>query len=295
MLNAFTVDVEDYFQVENFAHRIDRRDWERYESRITANTRRLLALLDHHHVRGTFFVLTWNAERFPSLVREIHARGHEVASHGHEHRLVYEQDQEEFARDITTARHLLADLTGEPILGYRAPSYSITERNLWAFASIRAAGYLYDSSVYPIRRSRYGIPSAPRHPYAIDGLIEFPLTTWRVGNMNIPAASGGYLRLFPLAISAAAIAQLNRQGHPAVVNVHPWEVDPGQPRIGGGHLGGFTHYANLDSTEERLTHLLSRFRFGPMREALAEAGFPLTGPVARPEQAPQLDGGGGIT
>lgn len=275
MLNAFTVDVEDYFQVENFAHAIARRDWERFASRIVPNTRRILDLLARHGVHGTFFILTWNAERIPDLVREIQAAGHEIAAHGHEHRLVYEQTPAEFTADIVKSRELLVGLTGAPVLGYRAPSYSITAASRWAFARLAAAGFTYDSSVYPIRRRRYGIPSAPRHPYPIDGLVEFPMTTLRVGRINIPAASGGYLRLFPLAVSRAAIAQLNRAGHPAVVNVHPWELDPEQPRIGGGHLGGVTHYANLAQTAARLSALLREFRFGPMRDALAGAGHAL--------------------
>jgi polysaccharide deacetylase family protein (PEP-CTERM system associated) len=276
MLNAFTVDVEDYFQVENFANVIDRDDWERYESRILTNTRRVLDLLDRHRVTATFFILTWNAERLPELVRAIHSAGHEVASHGRGHRLAYEQEPDDFQADIESARSTLEELTGEQVIGYRAPSYSVTTRSPWALDRIRAAGYLYDSSVYPIRRRRYGMAGAPRHPYATAGLVEFPLTTLRVAGFNLPAASGGYLRLLPLWISRAAISQLNRAGHPAVVNVHPWELDPGQPRIGGGHFGGFTHYANLHRTEARIEALLGRFRFGSMRESLRAAGFALT-------------------
>lgn len=275
MLNAFTVDVEDYYQVHNFEHLVDRRDWERFEGRVLQNTRRVLDLLDRHGVKGTFFVLTWNAEREPELVRAIHRAGHEVASHGRSHRLIYEQEPAEFEADITAARATLEELTGEPVIGYRAPSYSITARNRWAFERIRAAGYLYDSSVYPIRRRRYGLPGAPRHPHAVGGLVEFPLPTLRVAGVNLPAASGAYLRLLPLAVSTAAVAQLNRAGHPAAVNVHPWELDPGQPRLAGGRFGGLTHYANLARTEARLDALLRRFRFGPMRESLGAAGFGL--------------------
>jgi polysaccharide deacetylase family protein (PEP-CTERM system associated) len=276
MLNAFTADVEDYFQVHNFEPVVDRRDWGRFESRIVDSTRRVLDLLDRHGVRGTFFILTWNADRLPELVRMIHDAGHEVASHGSSHRLIYEQEPTAFQADIESARTLLERLIGEPVLGYRAPSYSITPRNLWAFERIRAAGYRYDSSVYPIRRRRYGLPGARRHPHVTDGgLVEFPMATLRVAGLNLPAASGAYLRLFPLAVSAAAIAQLNRAGQPATVNVHPWELDPGQPRIPGGRFGGFSHYRNLHQTAARLDTLLRRFRFGTMREALRAAGFPL--------------------
>lgn len=275
VLNAFTVDVEDYFQVENFRGTIARSDWERFESRILVNTRRVLDLLDRHRVTATFFILAWNAERLPELVETIHSRGHEIASHGRLHRLAYEQEPEEFQADIESARSILEGLTGERVLGYRAPSYSVTARNPWAFERIQAAGYLYDSSVYPIRRRRYGLAGAPRHPHAIGGLVEFPMTTLRVAGVNLPAASGGYLRLLPLWISEAAIRQQNRAGHPAVVNVHPWELDPDQPRIGGGHLGGFTHYANLRQTASRIETLLRGHRFGTMRDSLQAAGFPL--------------------
>ena len=276
VLNAFTVDVEDYFQVHNFEPTVDRRDWERFDSRVIGSTRRVLDLLDRYDVQGTFFILTWNAERLPELVRMIHAAGHEVASHGSSHHLVYEQEPSAFQAEIESARALLEQMIGEPVLGYRAPSYSITARSLWGLERIQAAGYRYDSSVYPIRRRRYGIPDAPRHPHqTAGGLVEFPMATLRVAGVNLPAASGAYLRLFPVAWSVAAIAQLNRAGQPAVVNVHPWELDPEQPRIQGGRFGGFSHYLNLHQTAARLEVLLGRFRFGPMREALRAAGFPL--------------------
>jgi polysaccharide deacetylase family protein (PEP-CTERM system associated) len=275
-LNAFTVDVEDYFQVENFASEIDRESWDRYPSRVLANTRRILDLLDRHQVRATFFILTWNAERHPELVREIARGGHEIASHGYSHRLVYEQEPAEFAADVARARAELERLSEGSVLGYRAPSYSITAQSRWAFTHLKAAGYRYDSSIYPIHRRRYGIPGAPRFPHRLaEGLVEFPMTTLRVGGMNLPAASGGYLRILPLAVSIAAVLQLNRSGHPAVVNVHPWELDPEQPRLRGGTFGGFTHYANLARTADRLAALLTRFRFGTMREALESAGFAL--------------------
>jgi polysaccharide deacetylase family protein (PEP-CTERM system associated) len=281
-LNAFTVDVEDYYQVENFAARIDRASWEGFPSRIMANTRRVLELLDRHGVRGTFFILSWNAERHPELVHEIAAAGHEIASHGHGHRLVYEQEPEEFAADVRRARAALEQLSGAPVLGYRAPSYSITARSRWALGHLRAAGYRYDSSIYPIRRRRYGIPDAPRFPHRLaEGLVEFPMATWRVAGMNVPAASGGYLRLLPLGVSIAAVKQINAAGHPAAVNVHPWELDPEQPRLAGGYLGGFTHYANLKSTAQRLEALLTRFRFGTMQQTLEHAGFAI-GPGTDP-------------
>jgi len=286
--NAFTVDVEEYFQVENFAARVERAAWERFESRLAAAVDRLLDLLAARTVTGTFFVLSWHAERIAPVVRRIHAAGHEIASHGCTHRLVYEQTPDEFRADVRQSKRLLEDLIGEAVIGYRAPSYSITRQSLWALDVLREEGFFYDSSIYPMRRKRYGIPDAPRHPYAHrHGLVEFPLTTWRLFGVNLPAATGGYLRILPLAASVRAVRQLNAAGHPAVVNVHPWELDPEQPRLSGGHLGGLTHYANLRCTEARLAALLDRFRFTTMRRCLVACGLLDRGDHAAD---PRLDG-----
>jgi polysaccharide deacetylase family protein (PEP-CTERM system associated) len=274
IVNAFSVDVEEYFQVENFAARVQRDQWERFDSRLDAVVDRLLEMLAARATHGTFFVLAWHAERLRPLVRRIHQAGHEIASHGCSHRLVYEQTPAEFRDEVRRSKRLLEDMTGSAVLGYRAPSYSITERSLWALDILREEGFAYDSSVYPMRRKRYGIPDAPRHPHRrAGGLIEFPLTTWRVAGLNVPAASGGYLRILPLGASLRAIGQLNAAGHPAVVNVHPWELDPEQPRLGGGYLGGFTHYANLRGTASRLAALLDRFPFTTLWQTLVSQGL----------------------
>jgi polysaccharide deacetylase family protein (PEP-CTERM system associated) len=273
-LNAFTVDVEEYFQVHNFESRIRRDQWSSYESRLGRGVDRLLELLDRHGTRATFFVLTWHAEHWRPIVRTIHRAGHEVASHGCEHRLVYQQTAAEFAEDVRRSKALLEDTVGEPVIGYRAPSYSVTARSMWALAELHAAGFLYDSSIYPMKRGRYGVPHAPRHPHRRpEGIVEFPLPTWRVLGRNVPAAAGAYLRVFPLALSFRALRQLNGADHPAALNVHPWELDPEQPRVRGGHLGGVTHYLNLHRTADRLDELLSTFRFGTMRDSLTDAGY----------------------
>jgi polysaccharide deacetylase family protein (PEP-CTERM system associated) len=278
--NAFSVDVEEYFQVHNFEAEVSRDRWSEYESRLAPAIDCLLALLARHSVQGTFFVLSWHAERLRPIVRGIRAAGHEIASHGCLHRLVYQQSPAEFRQDVRRSKAILEDMIGEAVVGYRAPCYSITSESLWAFEVLRDEGYLYDSSIYPMRRRRYGIPDAPRFPHRRpEGIVEFPLTTWRCMGVNVPAASGGYLRLLPLAVSARSISQLNAAGHPAVINVHPWELDPEQPRLSGGYLGGVTHYVNLRRTEPRLAALLRRASFGPMHQILAQTGL-LSPPTA---------------
>ncbi len=284
MLNAFSIDVEEHFQVHNFDARIGPEKWSNHESRLERSIDRILRLLERHQVQATFFVLCWNAERLRPIVQRIHAAGHEIGSHGCMHRLIYEQSPAEFRSDVLESKQFLEEVIGEPVIGYRAPSYSITARSLWALGELRAAGFLYDSSIYPMRRRRYGIPTAPRHPHRRpEGMVEFPLATWRLGGINIPAASGAYLRLLPPWVSRRAIHQLNAAGHPAVANIHPWELDPEQPRLEGGQFGGLTHYANLHLTERRLDQLLGKFRFGTLRQCLESAG--LLGEPARSRQA----------
>ena len=274
MLNAFSIDVEEYFQVHNFEEQIERQSWSEFESRLERSLDRILLLLERHEVHATFFVLCWHADRLRSLVRRLHDAGHEIGSHGCEHRLVYTQTAAEFRADIRRSKRYLEDLTGDAVGGYRAPSYSITKQSTWALAELKAEGFQYDSSIYPMRRRRYGIPDAPRHPHLRpEGIVEFPMSTWRLLGINLPAASGAYLRLFPPVVAVRAIRQLNAAGHPAVVNIHPWDLDPEQPRLAGGYLGGLTHYVNLHRTEGRLDRLLGRFRFGTMRRCLEETGL----------------------
>jgi polysaccharide deacetylase family protein (PEP-CTERM system associated) len=274
--NALTVDVEDWFQVSNFDGVVDRADWDAYPSRVEANTRRLLDLFDEQEARGTFFVLGWVAERFPELVAEIRGRGHDVASHGYGHRLVYRLGPDAFDRDLERSLDVIERAAGTRPRGFRAPSFSIDHRSLWAFDVLARHGIEYDSSVYPVTHPRYGIPSFVRVPCRVrtpDGaeVREFPLTTLRVLGRNVGASGGAYLRILPLPVLLRAFRAMNRRGQPAVLYVHPWEVDPDQPRIPTRGWGRFTHYANLAGTVGRLRTLLERLPFAPMEEALRSA------------------------
>jgi polysaccharide deacetylase family protein (PEP-CTERM system associated) len=262
--NALSVDVEDYFQVSALAPHIARQQWDAMECRVERNIGRLLALFDAHKAHATFFTLGWIAERYPSMVREIVAQGHELASHGQAHLRASEQSHTEFRADVTGARKLLEDLGGVPVRGYRAPSFSIGRTNLWAFDCLAEAGYAYSSSVYPVRHDHYGMPDAPRFPYrAHNGLLEIPITTTRVLSRNLPAGGGGFFRLLPYRASRWAIERVNRiDRQPAIFYFHPWEIDPEQPRIRGvGAKTRFRHYLNLDRTESRLKRLLSDFHW----------------------------------
>ena len=273
-VNAFSVDVEDWYQVADFDAVVGFADWDRYESRVARNTDRILALCDEAGVRGTFFVLTWNAERHPEIVRRIAAAGHEIASHGYAHRLIYEQTPETFRDDITRAKATLEDITGAAVLGYRAPSTSVTPRSLWALDVLLDVGLRYDSSIFPIRDTLYGLPDADRFPHVIrrrDGreLLEFPLATTRLFGRNVPLAGGGWLRVFPYRYTRWAMRRVNREGHPAVAFVHPWELDPEQPRMRtAGRRGFSTHYVGLRGTYGKLRRLFRDFRFAPLRDVL---------------------------
>jgi polysaccharide deacetylase family protein (PEP-CTERM system associated) len=279
MLNALTIDVEDYYQVSAFESVVPLADWERYESRVEKNTHRILDLLDAHTTTATFFVLGWVAERHPGLIRTLVARGHEVASHGYAHRRVYTQTPAQFRTETRRSKCLLEDTLGHPIRGYRAASYSITMHSLWALEVLREEGFVYDSSIFPIRHDLYGIPSHPRFCHMIPGqsdapLVEFPLSTLRLGGTNFPIAGGGYLRLFPYAYTRWGLRYLNRrEGQPAVVYLHPWELDPEQPRLPAGTLSRFRHYTNLHRMEERFVRLLQDFSFGTMSEVLQARGL----------------------
>ena len=264
LINALTIDVEDYFQVSAFDGHVDRSAWEKMPSRIERNVDLLLQLLDERRARATFFTLGWVAERYPSLIRRIVHQGHEVASHGYGHRRASELDHTAFSHDIRHAKRLLEDLSGMEVIGYRAPSFSIGKRNLWAFDCIAAAGYRYSSSIYPVQHDHYGMPDAPRFPYrACDGLLEIPVTTTRLFGRNLPAGGGGYFRLAPYSVSRWAIARVNRQEQrPAIFYFHPWEIDPEQPRMKGvGVKTRFRHYLNLHRTKARLTRLLTDFEW----------------------------------
>ena len=264
--------------MSDFEALINVAEWDTYEFRLRSNTERILSLLDQVGVKGTFFVLAWNAERHPEVVRLIAAAGHEIASHGYAHRLVYNQTPEQFRTDILRAKAILEDLTGAPVLGYRAPSCSIVPRSRWALEVLLESGFQYDSSVFPIRDALYGWPDAHRFPSVIheqDGrsLIEFPITTLRVGRWNFPLGGGAYLRVLPYRYMSWGMRWVNRhEGHPAVIYIHPWELDPDQPRIKTAGKRGFsTHYLGLRRTEAKLKQLFRDFQFAPLRTILGLA------------------------
>jgi polysaccharide deacetylase family protein (PEP-CTERM system associated) len=276
MLNALTIDVEDYYQVTGFESVIRRVDWDGYESRVEGNTNRLLDLLDTYHTKATFFVLGWVAERHPQLVRAIHTRGHEVASHGYAHQRIYTQTPAQFRQETQRSLKLLEDIIGEPIHGYRAASYSITRDSLWALDILEEEGFTYDSSIFPIHHDRYGIPGYPRFCHVLDDhsgrrLIEFPISTVRLAGVNFPIAGGGYFRLFPYALVSWGLRAINRlERQPALIYLHPWEIDPDQPRIQAGAAACFRQYVNLHKTETRLSHLIQEFTFGTLLEVLRQ-------------------------
>lgn len=276
VVNGISVDVEDYFHVSAFDGTIDRRDWDRLESRVCRNTDRLLEIFDQADVSATFFVLGWVTERFPGLVRRIASAGHEVASHGFDHRLVYEMTPAQFRADVRRSRVVLESATGQRVSGYRAPSFSITDRTMWALDVLIEEGFLYDSSIFPIRHDRYGIPHAPRHSHAIrrsGGTIwEVPASTVRCAGVNLPVAGGGYFRLLPYAWTRWGIGRLNTiERQPAVVYLHPWEIDPDQPRVAAPLVSRLRHYGNLSATDGRLARLLREFQFAPLRAILDTA------------------------
>lgn len=273
---ALSVDVEDYYQVQAFAAIVPREAWPGFPSRVVGNTRRLLDLFEETGARGTFFVLGWVARREPGLVREIAARGHEVASHGMDHRMLTELSPDELFGQARDSRALLEDLAQTPVIGYRAPSYSVGKGTLWAIEVLARAGYAYDSSVYPIRRRRYGYPEGPTQPARLAAgaasLVEFPLPTVPIGPLRLPVLAGAYLRLLPGWISARAIDYHLARGLPLILNVHPWEIDPDQPSVGPTRRP-WTHYAGLHKTEGVLRAALGRGRFRSAATRLRELGL----------------------
>jgi polysaccharide deacetylase family protein (PEP-CTERM system associated) len=271
-LNALTIDVEDYFMVSAFEGRVSRDGWSRRESRLEANTERILSILAERGTRATFFVLGWVAEHFPGLVRSLARQGHEVACHGHEHRLIYHQTPQEFRRDVRRAKDLLEDVLGQPVAGYRAPSFSVVKETMWALDVLREEGYGYDASVLPAPHARGGLHGAQRFPHQLQGLWEFPMSTAMIAGRPFAFSGGGYFRLFPYALVRQGIRACHREGWPAIVYLHPWEFDPDQPRLPCGTLDGFRHYVNLSKTEEKFRRLLGDFSFGTAREVLQKYG-----------------------
>jgi polysaccharide deacetylase family protein (PEP-CTERM system associated) len=276
--NALTIDVEDYFQVSAFAPYIRRNEWDSRECRVERNVDRILEMLATQGTHATFFTLGWVAERYPQLIHRIVAGGHELASHGYGHQRASDLSPAEFLEDVSRAKKILEDLGGAPVLGYRAPSFSIGTGNLWAFDSLAQAGYRYSSSVYPIKHDHYGMPDSPRFAYKLpSGLIEVPVTTVRMGQRNLPSSGGGYFRLLPYPVSRWLLRRVNREDRQAAVfYFHPWEIDAGQPRVAGiDAKTRFRHYVNIPRMEGRLQQLLADFRWGRMDQIfLARATVP---------------------
>ncbi|PHZ86344.1 polysaccharide deacetylase family protein [Paremcibacter congregatus] len=270
-----TVDVEDYFQVGAFEHDIDRNDWDNLECRVERNIDVILKMFDDHKVKATFFTLGWIAERFPHVVRLIVENGHELASHGMQHLRVTDQSRPEFTEDVTFSKKILEDIGGVGVKGYRAPSFSIGEKNLWALDVLAEAGFTYSSSIYPIQHDHYGMPSAPRFDFKpIDGqaFIEMPVTTVEVMGRKIPCGGGGYFRLLPYFISKAAMKRVNaKDQQPCIFYFHPWEIDPEQPRqTQAGLKSRFRHYTNLDVMETKIRKVLGEFDWGRMDQVFLE-------------------------
>ena len=277
--NALTVDVEDYFHVSALAPSIHRNTWDTRESRVVGSTQRLLDLFEQFGVRGTFFVLGWVAERYPQLVTDIAARGHEIACHGLSHRLIYEQSPREFREETLRSKKVLEDITGSAVLGYRAASYSIVRETLWALDTLVELGFAYDSSIFPVRHDRYGIPGAERAPHRLStpggkAIVEWPLSTAAIAGFRLPVCGGGYFRLLPYWVTRWGLAAINhREQRPFVFYLHPWEIDPGQPRVPASWLSAFRHYTNLEICEARLRRLLGEFTFGTAKDALVRLGL----------------------
>jgi len=277
MINALTVDVEDYFQVTSFENVVPRSQWDSRESRVVAGTERLLELFAKHGVRGTFFILGWVAERFPQLVRRIDAAGHEIGCHGFWHRLTYDLSPQAFRDDLRRAKRSIEDAAGQPVTAFRAPSFSITRRSLWALEALVLEGFTIDSSIFPTTHDRYGVPGAQPQAHLVETpagpIAELPMTVVKFGRVAIPVGGGGYFRLYPLALTRRLLARVNRvHGRPFVFYIHPWEVDPDQPRIRGGSLSSrFRHYVNLRSTARKLDKLLGGFRWGTVSEVARQS------------------------
>lgn len=278
MRNALTFDIEEYFHAEAFARTVRPEEWPGLASRVVDTTERLLDILDYADAHATFFVLGWVAERYPALVQDIAARGHEVACHGYGHQMIHRQTRLEFAKDVQRAKTAIEDAAGTAVVGFRAPTFSITKETLWSLEVLWEAGFLYDSSIFPIVHDRYGIPDAPRFPHRIPvmngpGIAEFPMSTIRLLGRRLPVAGGGYLRLFPYSMTRRAIRHLNKhENQPAIVYLHPWELDAHQPKVRIGVMTRVRHKIKTGSTEAKLHRLLKDFRFAPARDVLEHAG-----------------------
>lgn len=268
IINYLTVDVEDYYQVSAFEEIIEVEDWDSMEHRVAMNTGTILELLQQHAVKATFFIVGWVAEKYPELVRAIQREGHEIGCHSYWHRKVYDLSPEEFRKDTLAAKNVLEKIAGKEVLGYRAPSYSITRKSLWALDILKDLGFSYDSSIFPIYHDTYGIHNAPRFEYQLQGLgmTEYPISTSIFAGYKVPIGGGGYFRLFPYWFTRMALRRINKiERKPFVFYIHPWEIDPDQPRISNARrLSKFRHYNNLSGTTKRFGNLLKEFEFKPL-------------------------------
>ena len=265
--NYLTIDVEDYFQVSAFEDIVNPKDWDIMEQRVVRNTEKVLALLAEHKTKATFFIVGWIAERFPQLVQTIHRHGHDIGCHSYWHRKVYDFSPEDFCADTRKVKSILESIIGEPVFGYRAPSYSITRKSLWALDILKELGFTYDSSIFPIHHDTYGIPGAPRFAYRhANGLLEYPISTARLFGCKVPVSGGGYFRLFPYWFTRLALRSINKnERKPFLFYCHPWELDPEQPRFKNASLlSKFRHYNQLSKTAFRLQRLLKDFSFEPL-------------------------------
>lgn len=271
---TFTVDVEDYFQVSSFSSVISTDDWDHYECRVEANTRRVLEIAAKESTTGTFFILGWVAERYPDLVKEIQNAGHEIGCHSHWHQLVYELGPDRFRFDLRESRDILQQITGNPVTMYRSPSFSITKESLWALDILVEEGFTIDSSIYPVRHDRYGIPDSPTSPYKIQTqagpIVQVPGMVCSVGKTNIPVGGGGYLRLLPWFVTERMLRRVRQQNRPLNVYIHPWEFDPEQPRIQASMKSKFRHYQNLKTTAPKITQMLQTFDLTTMSRVVNE-------------------------
>jgi len=273
VINAITVDVEDWYHVSVLRNIIPFSDWEKQESRIIPNLNKIIGIFDAFHVKGTFFILGWLAEKFPQIVEQIVEHGHEVGSHGYAHRIIFEHTPDEFKADLDKSITILEKISGKKIIYYRAPSYSITRDSLWAFEALVERGIQYDSSVFPIKHDLYGIKEIPRFPFYIKfvngkQLIELPPSTMKVAGENVPISGGGYLRLFPFWFIQKGMRRINANSKPVIFYFHPWELDPDQPKLQMSHLSKFRHYSNLENTEKRIRALLENFTFSTLGDVI---------------------------
>jgi len=276
MKNALTIDLEEYFQIHVLSTLIEPHTWETLPSSVAENTGKILAMLEQKGISATFFCLGWIAEHHKDLIRKIHKNGHEIACHGHSHQIIYRQSRQDFRNDVTRAKGILEDIIGEKVLGYRAPTYSITEKTLWALDILEDLGFQYDSSIFPIYHDNYGIPGAPRFPHLIRGssLVEFPITTIKLGPLNLPISGGGYFRLLPYPLIRLGLRSLRSSNMPFIFYLHPWEINPETPVVPGMDLlSRFRTYTGIKRAYHKFSQLIEDFTFAPVRVVLKEMGL----------------------